>query len=162
LRWELEVAPVTRPQDQQQYLANSFAQFWTAADHMLALASQGKDSDGRDQIRVTLQPRQAALGTAVARLLVENNETDEHTAQQVAAIYTRVQRNGYWFLLATLVAIMLTSAYLIRANRRLFAELASLSEQRHELAQKLIATREATLRHIARELHDEFGQVLTA
>ena len=162
LRREQQVAPVTRTADQQQYLANSFAQFWTAADQMLALARQGQDSDARDQIRVTLQPRQAALGTAVARLLVENNETEEQTAQQVAAIYARVQRNVYWFLSATLVAIVLTSAYLIRVNRRLFAELASLSEQRHELAQKLIATREATLRHIARELHDEFGQVLTA
>jgi signal transduction histidine kinase len=111
---------------------------------------------------VTLQARQAALGTAVARLLVENNETEEQTAQQVAGIYGRVQRNVYWFLFATLIAIVLTSAYLMRANRRLFAELASLSDERHELAQKLIATRESTLRHIARELHDEFGQVLTA
>jgi len=162
LQREQQVAPVTRAADQQQYLAHSFAQFWTAADQMLALANQGKDSEARDQIRVTLQPRQAALGTAVARLLVENNETEEQTAQQVATIYARVQRNVYWFLSATLVAIVLTSAYLIRANRRLFAELASLSEQRHDLAQKLIATREATLRHIARELHDEFGQVLTA
>ena len=162
LRREQDVAPVTRTADQQQYLANSFAQFWTATDQMLALASQGKDSEARDQIRVTLQARQAALGTAVARLLVENNETEEQTAQQVAGIYGRVQRNVYWFLSATLIAIVLTSAYLMRANRRLFAELASLSDERHELAQKLIATRESTLRHIARELHDEFGQVLTA
>ena len=162
LRREREVAPVTRAKDQQEYLADSFAQFWTAADQMFAFAGQGKEAEARDQIRVTLQARQQALGTAVARLLVENNETEEQAAQQVAAIYARVQRNGYWFLSATLVAIVLTSASLIRTNRRLFAELASLSEQRHELAQKLIATREATLRHIARELHDEFGQVLTA
>ena len=52
--------------------------------------------------------------------------------------------------------------YLIRANRRLFAELASLSDGRRELAQQLIATRESTLRHISRELHDEVGQILTA
>jgi signal transduction histidine kinase len=30
------------------------------------------------------------------------------------------------------------------------------------LAQKLIATQESVLRHVSRELHDEFGQVLTA
>src|SRR5262249_9103558 len=36
------------------------------------------------------------------------------------------------------------------------------SGQRSELAQKLIATQESTLRHISRELHDEFGQILTA
>jgi len=50
----------------------------------------------------------------------------------------------------------------IYANRQLFAQLATLSEQRSELAQKLIATQESTLRHISRELHDEFGQILTA
>jgi len=37
-----------------------------------------------------------------------------------------------------------------------------LSEQRSELAQKLISTQESTLRYISRELHDEFGQILTA
>jgi signal transduction histidine kinase len=41
-------------------------------------------------------------------------------------------------------------------------QVAELSSQRSDLAQKLIATQESTLRHISRELHDEFGQVLTA
>jgi signal transduction histidine kinase len=44
----------------------------------------------------------------------------------------------------------------------LFAQLAALSAQRRDLAQKLIATQESTLRYVSRELHDEFGQVLTA
>jgi two-component system sensor histidine kinase UhpB len=44
----------------------------------------------------------------------------------------------------------------------LFERLASLSSQRSELARQLIATQESTLRHISRELHDEFGQTLTA
>ena len=51
---------------------------------------------------------------------------------------------------------------MIRSNRRLFTQVAALSEQRSELAQKLISTQEATLRYISRELHDEFGQILTA
>ncbi len=50
----------------------------------------------------------------------------------------------------------------IRANRRLFAELATLSDGRRELAQQLITTRESTLQSLSRELHDEVGQVLTA
>jgi two-component system sensor histidine kinase UhpB len=52
--------------------------------------------------------------------------------------------------------------YLIHSNRRLFAQLAALSDERRDLAQRLIATRESTLREISRELHDEFGQILTA
>jgi len=159
---EEQVAPTSRTSDQRRYLGDSFAQFWAAVDQMLALAGKGQDAEARALIRVSLQARQAGLNTAVARLLVENNESEQQTAQRVAEIYDEVQRQVYWFLTATLVAIVLTSAYLIRSNRRLFAELESLSQQRHELAQKLIATREATLRHISRELHDEFGQVLTA
>src|SRR5262249_1975921 len=98
----------------------------------------------------------------VARLLVENNESEEQTAALVRDIYVRVQRQVYLFLAATLIALTLASVFVISANRRLFAEIASLSERRHELAQKLIPTREWTLREISRELHDEFGQILTA
>jgi signal transduction histidine kinase len=61
-----------------------------------------------------------------------------------------------------LVAIILTGLSLVRWNRRLFARLEEISERRSELAQKLIATQESTLRYISRELHDEFGQILTA
>jgi signal transduction histidine kinase len=73
-----------------------------------------------------------------------------------------VQRQVYWFLAAALAAIGATSLYLIRSNRQLFARLAALSDRRRGLAQALITTREDTLREISRELHDEFGQVLTA
>jgi signal transduction histidine kinase len=162
LRREEQVAPLARTSDQRLFLGNAFTQFWGAVDQMFALARDGRDAEARAQIRVSLQARQAALSTAVARLLVENNEIEEQTAQRVAGIYDAVQRQVYWFLTATLVAIVLTSAYLIHSNRRLFAALAVLSEQRHELAQKMISTRESTLRHLSRELHDEFGQTLTA
>jgi signal transduction histidine kinase len=73
-----------------------------------------------------------------------------------------VERQVYRFLGATLIAILITGLYLIRSNRQLFAQVAALSEQRSELARELIATQESTLRYISRELHDEFGQVLTA
>lgn len=162
LRREEAVAPASRTEDVRRYLANSFAQFWDAVDQMFALARQGNEEEARAQIRLSLQARQAALSGAVARLLVANNESEEQAAQRIADIYAEVRRQAYWFLTATLIAIVLTSAYLIRSNRRLFGEIASLSQQRHEYAQMLIATRESTLRHIARELHDEFGQILTA
>lgn len=162
LRREEAVAVARRTPEQRRYLANSLAQFWDAADRIFLLARDGNAEEARAQIRLSLQARQAALSTAVARLLVENNESEEQTAQRVQEIYSRVERQVYWFLSATLTAIVVTSAYLIRSNRRHFAEVASLSEQRRELAQNLIAARESTLRHISRELHDEFGQILTA
>ncbi|PYT20985.1 MAG: sensor histidine kinase, partial [Acidobacteria bacterium] len=61
-----------------------------------------------------------------------------------------------------LTAIAFTSLYLIRSNRRLFERLSYLSAQRSDLARKLISMQEEVLRSISRELHDEFGQILTA
>ena len=162
LTLEEKTAVAPRSSDQRQYLGSSVQQFWDAVNRTFALAKEGKTDEARTQIRLSLQARQEALSTAVARLLVENNESEEQAADRVAEIYKHVQRQGYLFLTATLIAISLTGLYMIRSNRRLFAELASLSEQRSDLAQKLIATQESTLRHISRELHDEFGQILTA
>ena len=162
MKLEESIAVVNRSPEQRQYLIQSVAQFWDAVDRMFALAESGKDNDAREQIRLSLQARQQALSTAVSRLLVENNEGEEQAGQRIAQIYDGVQRQLYLFLGATLVAIVMTSLYLIRSNRQIFARLAELSEQRSDLAQKLISTQESTLRHISRELHDEFGQVLTA
>ena len=159
---EAEVAATRRTPEQTEYLKRSLSQFWDAADRIFALAANGHDAEARDQIRLSLQARQDALGTAVARLLVENNAAEEQTSAQVRDIYAQVQRQIYIFLAATFIVIALTSLSLIRSNRQLFARLSALSNDRRELAQQLIATRESTLREISRELHDEFGQVLTA
>src|SRR5262249_12785592 len=146
MKQEELVAVARRSPERQQYLASAVAQFWDAVDRMFAIARDGKDDDAREQIRLTLEPRQASLATAVARLLVENNGSEEQTAQQVQTIYGEIQRQAYLFLVGTLAVIVATSLYVIRANRRLFAELADLSNRRHELAKQLIAARESTLR----------------
>ena len=162
LKLEEDLAGADRTPDQRRFLSQSVAQFWDAVNRMFALAQNGKETEAREQIRLSLQARQQALSTAVSRLLVGNNEGEEQAAARIAQIYDGVQRQLYVFLAATLIAIVLTSSYLIRSNRQIFARLAELSEQRSDLAQKLISTQESTLRHISRELHDQFGQVLTA
>jgi signal transduction histidine kinase len=162
LKLEEGLAVASRTPDQRKSLAQSVAQFWDAVNRMFVLAQSGQEPEAREQIRSSLQAREQALSSAVSLLLVENNEGEEQAASSIAKIYDGVQRQLYLFLAATLIAIVLTSLYLIRSNRQIFARLAELSEQRSDLAQKLISTQESTLRHISRELHDEFGQVLTA
>lgn len=159
---EAEVALASRTAEQRMYLTQSVEQFWAATDRIFALAADGREAEARAQIRVSLQARQAALSTLISRMLVQNNEAEQETSGRVRAIYTQVQRQVYLFVAATLTVILLTSLYLIRSNRRLFAQLASLSDERRQLAQELISTRESTLRDLSRELHDELGQVLTA
>jgi signal transduction histidine kinase len=162
LRQEQQLAFADRTPEQRQYLQSFLSQFWDAVDRTFALARDGKEAEARAQIRFSLLARQEALSTAIARLLVQNNESEEQAGERIKSIYERVQRQVYLFLTAILAAILLTSLYVIRSNRRLFAQVAALSEQRSELAQKLISAQEATLRYISRELHDEFGQILTA
>jgi signal transduction histidine kinase len=162
LKREEAVAVVENSAEQRALLRSSLTQFWDATERTFTLARSGKEKDAREGIRLSLQARLAGLNTAVARLLVQNNETEEQAAARVGTIYDRVQNRVYLFLTATLLAITLTSLYVIGANRRIFEQLAELSGQRRELAQKLISTQESTLLHISRELHDEFGQVLTA
>jgi signal transduction histidine kinase len=62
-----------------------------------------------------------------------------------------------------------TGLYTLQANRKTFDRLHHLaeklqaqSEQLRMLSWKLIEVQEKTLRQVARDLHDEFGQILTA
>lgn len=162
MRLEAGFAAASRTPEQSAFLSSSFNQFWDAVDRIFAVARGGKEKEAREEIQNSLQERQASLSTAVARFLVQNSENEEQAGQRIVQIYDRVRRQVYVFLAATLLAILLSSLSLIRWNRRLFARLEEISERRSELAQKLIATQESTLRYISRELHDEFGQILTA
>jgi signal transduction histidine kinase len=147
---------------QRNYIAASLDQFWDALDGVFALARSGNEAEARTLIRLSLQARQEALTTAVARLLVQNNETEQQAGERVRTVYAGVERNAYIFVAAVLILIVLTSLYVVSYNRRVFRELAALSARRSELAQQVISTQENTLGAISRELHDNFGQILTA
>jgi signal transduction histidine kinase len=162
LAQEERTSPVDRESDQRRYLSESVAQFWDALDRLFVLAAGGQEKEARALIRLSLQARQEALSTAVARLLVQNNETEQTAAAHTHGIYARAERNVYLFLAAMLVLISLTSLYLVQFNRRMFLQVAAIAERRSELAQQLISMQENTFRSIARELHDDFGQILTA
>src|SRR5216683_1907062 len=101
LKLEESFSPAARTANQRQFLSQSLAQFWDAVDRMFELAGSGKEKESRDQIQLTLQARQAALSTAVSRLLVQNNEGEELAADKIANIYDGVQRQLYLLLGAT-------------------------------------------------------------
>ena len=159
---EAKFAPADRTADQSRFLTASVAQFWDALDRIFALAAAGNEAEARTRIRISLQARQAALSSDVARLLVQNNAAEERAALETQVVYTRVERNVYVLLAAMLVVVAVTGIYLVQSNRRIFRQLSDLSERRSELAQQLITMQESTLRYLSRELHDDFGQILTA
>ena len=147
---------------QRRYLADSFRQFWDAVDRVFAMAANGQENEARLRVRESLQARQEALSTAVARLLVRNNANETEAAARTQQLYAGVERNVYIFLAAMLVFIALTGLYIAHSNRLLFQQVADLSERRSELAQQLISMQESAFASISRELHDDFGQILTA
>lgn len=158
---ESEVAPLGRTAGQAGYVASSMAQFWDALDRTFALAAHD-EAEARVQVRVSLQARQAALATAVSRLLVQNNEMEEQAMARTGEIHAQVSRNLYIFLGVMLLVLAAVSLYLLDYNRRVFDRVTTLSNHRRELAQQLISMQESTFRSISRELHDDFGQILTA
>jgi signal transduction histidine kinase len=162
VRLETDLTSFVNSPERQASFRRGLSQFWISADQMFNLARQGKEDQARALIENSLEPQQASLTTAVSRLLVENNETQQKTAARVGAIYNGVENQIYWLFAAALMAIAFTSLMLIRANRTIFHEIEQLSEQRSGLARKLITMQEEMFRSISRELHDEFGQMLTA
>jgi signal transduction histidine kinase len=159
---EKEAKYSTGSSENRAYLAGRMNDFWTALDKVFTLSAEGQTAKAADMVRFSLQAWQESLSTAVSRLLVQNNESEERTAEDTQAIYRRSERDVYVFLAAVLIVVVLTSIYLLDYNRRMFRHVADLSHLRSELAQQLIATQENTFRYLSRELHDDFGQILTA
>ena len=151
---EAQSAPFDRDAEQSKYLRDSLGQFWDALDRIFALAQSGQEAEARTLIRLSLQARQQALSTAVARLLVQNNEIEQQAGSRIRGVYAGVERNVYLFMAAMLVLILATSLYLVQYNRRMFEEVAMLSARRSELAQQLIAMQENTFRSISRDLRE--------
>jgi signal transduction histidine kinase len=159
---EKESKSSTASAENRTYLAGRMNDFWTAMNSVFALAENGQTVKAAEKIRVTMQAQQEALSNKVSRLLIENNESEQRAAEDTRAIYQHSERNVYIFLAAVLIVVVLTSIYLFDYNRRMFDHVEELSNLRSELAQQLITTQENTFRSLSRELHDDFGQILTA
>jgi signal transduction histidine kinase len=152
----------SRSKEQQDYLERASAQLWLSSEQIFSIAQSGDQERARRIAANSLQAQQSALSAAVARLLVQNNEAEQGAFGEIQRIHDRVERNIYVFLGAMLAAICAIGLSVIYLNRRVFHRLAGLSEQRSTLARKLIGVQEEVFRSVSRELHDEFGQILTA
>lgn len=155
LQKETELNAGRRDPAQVLFLKSSLDQFFATSDHLFATGDLAV-------IRDRLQPAQESLSSLTARLLVGNTEEDQRASRDIANIYDGIERNAYVFLAIASTLIAITGWAIIRQNNRVFARTAELSAQRSELARQLITMQESTLRSISRDLHDEFGQILTA
>lgn len=162
LQSERNLIRASRPTPTRDDLMASLNQFWRTSDEVFEQAGQGHEAAARELVARQLSVQQTDLANSVSGLLVHNTQEEEGADTKIAHIYGGVEKDIYAFLAATIFAIAATSLYLIYSNRKIFEKLESLSKQRRVLAAKLITVQEEVLRSVSRELHDEFGQILTA
>ncbi len=147
---------------QRELLKRTLERFWTETAELWPLAEAGRESEAKVIIRTRLEAERTTMSSTISRLLIVNSEAEAEAGREIERIYGRVEQTLYLLVLAAFAAILLTGALVIRYDRRMFDEVRRLSERRRQLAMRVISVQEDVFRSLARELHDEFGQVLTA
>jgi signal transduction histidine kinase len=143
--------------------------FWQLSDEAFDLADQGHEDSARYLIRSQLEEQHQTISSVVSQLLNLNDQAQQEAGQRVIFVYRQVS-DDILLLIGVLFLVALgTGLYTLQANRKTFERLHDLaerlqtqSEQLRMLSWKLIEVQEQTLRQVARDLHDHFGQILTA
>jgi signal transduction histidine kinase len=170
LALESQYSAGTRATDYETaVLQTEVSDFWLNADRVFDLIRRGSSDKARGLIQNDLEARDAVITGTVARLLRLNDEAQIGAANRIRGVYGSFKRNNLVLLGVLLLLAVATGLYTLQANRKTFERLRHLaerlqaqSEQLRRLSWKLIDVQEATLRQVAHDLHDEFGQILTA
>jgi signal transduction histidine kinase len=170
LRLEGQYAASTPAGDEKRrQLRDVLDDFWLSADEAFQLADQGHEDTARYMIRSQIENKRESISAIVSRLLALNDQAQTEAGQQVSLVYGKVKQDILVLIGILFLVALGTGLYTLQANRKTFDRLHHLaeklqtqSEQLRLLSWKLIDVQEKTLRQVARDLHDEFGQILTA
>jgi signal transduction histidine kinase len=143
--------------------------FWSLSDEAFDLADQGHEDSARYLIRSQLEEQHQTISQVVSQLLKLNDQAQQEAGQRVILVYRQVTENILVLIGVLFLVALGTGLYTVQANRKTFERLHHLAEklqsqsaQLRMLSWKLIEVQEQTLRQVARDLHDHFGQILTA
>jgi signal transduction histidine kinase len=154
--------------EKRTQLRTSLDRLGAAADQVFASAQQGNEDAARKLVHVQLEPQLNQITATVDELLRLNDQAQDEAAERISEVYSGVKTDILALTVVLLLLALGTGLYTFRANRKTFDQLQRLasqlrlqSEQLRRLSWKLIEVQEATLRQVSRDLHDEFGQILT-
>ena len=159
---ERSLAPAKRAPAQQVRLEHSADEYWEGVDRMFALAEHGNDKAALASIRATLIPRQRSLEELVSQLLIANTQVQDEAAAANRAIYDRVAREILLLVAALTLVVAGAGTWIVISNRRAFNRLRERTAQLRTLSWHTLGLQEDLQRSVSRELHDDFGQILTA
>jgi signal transduction histidine kinase len=160
-RLEQELAPLVREPALQARLVRNVDAYWADVDRMFAV-SRTDEVEARRIVRTSLIPQQRAIDSLVAQFLVTNHQVQEDAARANRAVYDRVARDIMLLVTVLLVVTAGIGTWVVAANRRAFNEVAEVSAQLRTLSWRMLRVQEEVQRSISRELHDDFGQIVTA
>jgi len=160
-RLEQELAPAVRNPAQQARLSQSVEAYWRDVTQMFAL-SRTDEPAARRLVESTLIPQHRAIDGLVSQFLIANNQVQEEAARANRAVYDRVGREILLLVGVILVVTAGLGAWVVASNRRAFLAVEALNAQLRTLSQRMLRVQEDVQRSLARELHDDFGQILTA
>jgi signal transduction histidine kinase len=158
---EQTYAPAARQPAQQARLLQSIERFWADVDRMFAVGASD-EAAARQMIRGSLVTEHRAIDGMISQFLVLNNRVQEEAARANRDIYDRVGREILVLVGGLLLVTGLAGAWFVSSNRRAFEEVAGVNEQLRTLSWRTLRMQEDVQRSISRELHDDFGQIVTA
>ncbi|BCS35244.1 hypothetical protein TBR22_A44710 [Luteitalea sp. TBR-22] len=159
---ERDLAPVARPAAQARQLDEAAARLWAAIDRGFAAARASRDDEAIAIFTSDGTARQAELAHQVSQLLIANTRADDEGTARARAVYDAVDRQMLWLSVGLVFALLLAGGTVVHAVRRSIIALQQVSAERRALSWRMIRLQEDVQSALARELHDEFGQVLTA
>jgi signal transduction histidine kinase len=158
---ERTLAPAVRDPAQQARLVESIDRYARDLDRMFEL-SKSDEAEARRTIRTSLVTQHRELDGLVSQFLITNNRIQQEAAEANRAIYDKVGREILVLIGVLLAVTAVAGAWMVNSNRRAFDEVAGISAQLRTLSWRALRMQEDLQRSVARELHDDFGQILTA
>ena len=160
-RLEQNLAPAVREPAQQARLIQSVDSYWSDVAKMFALSRTDEDA-ARRIVQSSLIPQHRAMDGLVSQFLIVNNQVQEDAARANRDVYDRVGREILLLVVGLLIVTASVGTWIVVSNRRAFQDVADVSAQLRTLSWRMLRVQEDVQRSLSRELHDDFGQIVTA